>query len=246
MSRVPLPAGLRVILLDIEGTTTPIAFVHDVLFGYARASLRGFLDASWSRPKVQAAVAMLAAEHAVDASTEAGLPVWDAPASVSAAAAYALWLMARDRKSPGLKALQGLVWEHGYRAGQLRGELFADVAPAFAAWRARDLEIAIYSSGSVLAQQLLFSTTASGDLTTSIAAFFDTAVGPKRQTGSYTRIAAAMNVPPSQILFVSDVAEELRAAASAGMQTALSVRPGNAPAAPPSSTPVVQSLLELT
>lgn len=250
MTQVPLPAGIEIILLDIEGTTTPIAFVHDVLFSYARRTLHEFLIKTWASTAVQSAVTMLAAELARDVagdvSVSASVGAWPTPPSPKAVEAYALWLMDRDRKSPGLKALQGLIWERGYREGALSGELFADVAPAFAAWRSRGIRIAIYSSGSVLAQKLLFSTTAAGDLTPSIDAFFDTAVGAKGEAASYARIASAMHVEPSRILFVSDVVAELNAAAAVGCRTALSVRPGNAPATPAADIVVIHSLLELT
>jgi enolase-phosphatase E1 len=135
--------------------------------------------------------------------------------------------MDRDRKSPGLKRLQGQIWEIGYRAGELRGDVFPDTAPAIRRWRAQGIDVAIYSSGSVLAQRHLFESTPAGDLTGLIRAFFDTAVGPKTASDSYIRIAQALGHEPSRILFVSDVTAELSAARAAGFQVRLSVRPGN-------------------
>jgi len=173
--------GVRVVLLDIEGTTTPISFVHDVLFPYARARI----GAEW---------------HAA---------------------------MDRDEKSSELKRLQGLIWEQGYRAGELRGEVFPDVAPAIRRWRAAGLRVAIYSSGSELAQRLLFGSTPDGDLTPLIDGFFDTSVGAKKVAASYAEIARRLGCDPREMLFVSDISAELAAAREAGCQVVLSVRPGN-------------------
>jgi len=210
-----------VILLDIEGTTTPIAFVYGVLFPFARAHLAEFLAAHAGSPQVNDLTRRLAEEHAADSSQ--GAPPW------SGAAAYALWLMDRDRKSPGLKALQGLVWEQGYQAGQLRGQVFADVPAAMRRWRGAGVDVAIYSSGSELAQRRLFESTEHGDLTALLSGFFDTAVGPKTAVESYQRIAKALGRAPREMLFISDVTAELVAARGAGLDTRLSVRPGNPP-----------------
>ena len=141
----------------------------------------------------------------------------DAKIRRSGSTGYARWLMRQDRKSPGLKLLQGLVWEGGYADGSLRGSVYPDVPPALSRWRDAGLAIAIYSSGSVLAQRLLFSTTTYGDLTIFIERYFDTGVGPKREAASYERIASTMALPPSELLFVSDVIAELEAARDAGM-----------------------------
>ena len=205
--------GVGAVLLDIEGTTTPIAFVYGVLFPYARTHLPAFLAEERHDPEVRACLA------------SAGLAEQDA-GSVSA---FFLDQMDRDVKSPALKTLQGLIWERGYRQGELRGQVFSDVAPAIRRWRAGGLSVAIYSSGSELAQRRLFESTPEGDLTTSIDAFFDTRVGPKMAPDSYRTIAARLRRDPAAVLFVSDVTAELGAAANAGMQTVLSIRPGNAP-----------------
>jgi enolase-phosphatase E1 len=132
--------------------------------------------------------------------------------------------MDQDRKSTGLKSLQGKIWEEGYRSGELRGEVYPDVLPALERWRAQGIDIAIFSSGSVQAQRSLFRNSIAGDLTRFIKAYFDTTTGPKREPESYTRIAAALERSPSEVLFVSDIAAELDAAQAAGMQTALCVR----------------------
>jgi enolase-phosphatase E1 len=139
--------------------------------------------------------------------------------------------MDRDRKSTGLKSLQGRIWEEAYRAGDLKGEVYPDVPPALERWRRQGIDIAIFSSGSVQAQRSLFANTAGGDLTPFIRAYFDTTTGPKTAPESYARIAAALERSPSEVLFLSDIGAELDAALAAGMQTALCVRKvGEAPA----------------
>jgi enolase-phosphatase E1 len=143
--------------------------------------------------------------------------------------AYVHWLMDRDRKSTGLKSLQGKIWEEGYQAGELESEVYPDVPQALERWCREGKDIAIFSSGSVQAQQSLFRSTRAGDLTGWIRAYFDTTTGPKTEPASYARIADELGRPPSSVLFVSDVAEELDAASSAGMQTALCLRKPGAP-----------------
>jgi enolase-phosphatase E1 len=240
--------GVRAVLLDIEGTTTPISFVHDVLFPYARTRLREYLRRQEPEAELAEVRQRFADEHAQDAAhgerPPALLPA-GADGSLDAAVAYAEWLMDRDRKSPALKLLQGLIWEGGYQAGELRGLVFSDVPAALRRWRDAGLRIAIYSSGSELAQRRLFESTESGNLAPLVSGFFDTSVGPKFATSSYERIAVRLGLPASAVMFVSDVTKELDAARAAGFQVALSVRPGNA-AAPAHSHAVVTSLTDLT
>ena len=211
------------IVLDIEGTTTPIAFVYDVLFPYARAHLPGYLDDPANAAALAEPLRLLqeerSRESAVDSPPETGHHVRE----------YIAWLMDRDRKSPGLKLLQGQIWERGYRTGELKGQVFPDVAPALRRWKGAGIDIAIYSSGSVLAQRLLFGSTTDGDLTPLLSQFFDTGVGPKTSSDSYTRIARDLGRQPREVLFVSDVIAELGAAKAAGCQVLLCVRPGNKP-----------------
>ena len=159
--------------------------------------------------------------------------------------AYVYSLMDRDKKSPGLKALQGLIWQDGYKSGELRGQVYPDVLPAFERWRARGIDIYIYSSGSVLAQRLLFGSTEAGDLTAFLSDYFDTAVGPKVSPDSYGVIAARIHVPPPEILFVSDVGQELDAARTSGMRTALCVRGGGDGPPGSASHPIVRSFAEI-
>jgi enolase-phosphatase E1 len=218
--------AIRAVLLDIEGTTTPIAFVYDVLFPFARARLGAYLRDPAHEAVVRDVLVLLANEWEADATARGELPEWR-DRDPGTASEYLAWLMDRDVKSPALKRLQGLIWEGGYRTGVLKGEVFKDVAPAFARWRGQNVAVAIYSSGSVLAQRLLFGATDEGDLTPFIEAFFDTAVGPKRWSDSYRRIAAELRHQPDELLFVSDTPAELAAARGAGCQVLLAERPGN-------------------
>jgi enolase-phosphatase E1 len=212
-------AGIDVVLLDIEGTTTPVAFVYDVLFPYARARLAAWVAArSPDDPDVQEVVDSLRRELQGEPDAP---PSW----SVGDIVARLLADMAEDRKSRALKIVQGRIWEEGYASGELRGEVYADVPSALARWNAQGLGVGIFSSGSVLAQKLLFAHTNVGDLTPSLRWHFDTAVGSKVEADSYRRIAEAVAAPPASILFVSDVVRELEAAREAGIRTALCVRP---------------------
>ena len=189
-----LPDDVRVVLLDIEGTTTRIGFVHETLFGYARANLDSFLSRRAADPGVRDIIDLLSVER--ERETGGDAPPWvdgSPGARIDSAKQYLRWLMDRDRKSPALKSLQGLIWEEGYHAGDLRGEVFDDVPPALKRWTAAGREVAIYSSGSQLAQRRLFASTTSGDLTPFLRAFFDTGVGPKIDSGSYRRIAEALD-----------------------------------------------------
>ena len=238
--------GVGVVLLDIEGTTTPIRFVHDVLFPYARIHLRTHLAGRLGSEDFAEIERLFAAEHEsefrhpqpTDAITGVpsikSLPSWDLSsqrARVDSLVAYAEWLMDRDRKSTALKTLQGQIWDGGYRSGALAGEVFADVPGALKRWSADGIAVAIYSSGSVHAQRLLFGSTAHGDLTPMMRSFFDTTSGAKTEPDSYRRISSTLGCSPGAIAFFSDSVQELRAAKMAGMLPVLSVRPGNTPTA---------------
>lgn len=218
-------AGFRALLLDIEGTTTPVSFVTGVLFPFAWERMGRFLREREGEADVGAAVAALRREHALEPAFDPP-PVWGETAAVDAAAAYARWLIDRDRKSTPLKALQGRIWEAGYRDGSLRAPVYDDVPPALARWTKSGREVSIFSSGSVLAQELLFRHSTAGDLTRFLSAYFDTTTGGKREAESYARIARARGRSSDELLFLSDVAAELDAAREAGMRTALCLRPG--------------------
>jgi enolase-phosphatase E1 len=243
-----LTAGIRAILLDIEGTTTPIAFVHEVLFAYARSQVRKFLLEHSSSAEVVADLALLREEHAIDVKQNLQPPVLvdgSRDADIDSIVAYVNWLIDRDRKSTGLKSLQGKIWKQGYLEGTLKAQVFADVPPALERWRRAGLKISIFSSGSALAQKLLFAHTEAGDLTGFIGNYFDTTIGPKTDVQSYRRIAAALDVVASEVLFISDVVAELDAASGAGMQTLLCVRPGNQPPESPVHYQIIQSFDEI-
>lgn len=227
----PLPRGTGAVLLDIEGTTTPLSFVTEVLFPYARTHLRSYLAAHAAAPDHTLILERLHQDHLAAVARGDAPPPWlDAPPPrpLEFAAAFAEWLMDRDSKSTPLKELQGLIWAQGYERGLLAGQVFPDVAPAFGRWRDAGIPASIYSSGSALAQQLLFRYSSAGDLTPLVASYFDTAVGGKRDAGSYTTIAARLQRPVDAVLFLSDVPAELEAARCAGMDVRLVVRPGNA------------------
>ena len=242
---MPLPfdfGAIRAILLDIEGTTTPVDFVFKTLFPFARERVLAFLRAHGEKAEVAADVRGLRGEHARDAAAGNGPPPWaDDAASV---AGYARWLMDQDRKATALKSLQGRIWEDGFRTGALVGAVYPDVPAAFARWTKAGRTLAIFSSGSVLAQRLLFGHSAVGDLTPYLSGYFDTTTGPKREASSYQALAAALGRPPSEVLFLSDVTAELDAARSAGMDTALCVRDGG-PEVPGAGYAVIRSFDEV-
>ena len=196
------------ILTDIEGTTSSISFVKDVLFPYARRKLPAFVAAHADAPEVRHWLDMVATEHGAmcdDAMIVETLQGW----------------IDHDRKHTALKALQGMVWQAGYRGGDFTAPLYPDVAPALRAWHAAGHPLAVYSSGSVPAQKLLFSHTDAGDLSGLFCGWFDTTSGHKRDPDSYRLIADALDRQPQDVLFLSDVIEELDAAREAGMRTML-------------------------
>jgi len=215
---------IRVILLDIEGTTTSVDFVYKTLFPFASSKLEPFLQEHAQDPEIQSFVQGLRAQQEVDERNGLKPPPWvDEPedARLRSSVAYGQWLIARDSKCTPLKLLQGKIWQQGFANGELHGEVYPDVPPAFERWRRQKRIIGIYSSGSVLAQQLLFRSTASGDLTSHVSAFFDTRVGTKSEEQSYKKIASSLSHAARDFLFISDVMKEIQAARSAGMQALL-------------------------
>jgi enolase-phosphatase E1 len=211
----------RGILLDVEGTTSSISFVYDVLFEHAKRHVGDFLTTHRHAPEVREAAAGLATGAGLASDT---LSAADGPSRL---ALVALDLMNRDVKDTSLKALQGMIWRGGYQSGEIVAHVFDDVPPALAQWADGGLDVRIYSSGSIEAQKLFFAHTAHGDLTRHLRGHYDTTTGPKRDAASYAAIAADMGLEPRRILFVSDVGTELDAARAAGLATALAVRPGN-------------------
>ena len=218
---------VRAILLDIEGTTTPVDFVTKTLFPYASRKLKTFLRENAAKEEIRTPMEELRRQRGVDEQNGLKPPSWRDDSEeerVGSATAYGQWLIARDSKSTPLKALQGRIWQQGYARGDLKGEVYPDVPAAFERWKRRGKTICIYSSGSVLAQQLLFGSIATGDLTPYITAFFDTRVGAKGEAESYRKIAAAVSLEPRQFLFLSDAPKEIEAARAAGMQALLCQR----------------------
>jgi enolase-phosphatase E1 len=221
-----IQSQIRIILLDIEGTTTPVDFVYQTLFPYARNNMESFFREYFREPEIVSLIQNLHTKHQIDKRQGFQPSSWiDEPdeSRLHSAVAYSQWLMAKDSKCTALKSLQGKIWQEGYTRGKLHGQVYADVPPAFKRWRRQKREICIYSSGSILAQQLLFRSIASGDLTPQIAAFFDTSVGAKTETESYRKIieSLAMANNPSYFLFISDAMKEIKAAYDAGMQAIL-------------------------
>ena len=210
---------IRAIVTDIEGTTSSITFVKDILFPYARKLLPEFVVTHADKPQVQ--------HWLHEAAREAGL--------VSASQDEIIALLQRwideDRKSTPLKALQGMIWKRGYENGDYRAHVYADVPQKLRTWHERGLPVYVYSSGSVEAQKLFFGYSEAGDLRGLFDGHFDTETGPKREAESYRRIASSIGTPAADIVFLSDIEAELDAAQAAGMQTVLLARaPATCPA----------------
>lgn len=198
---------IKAILTDIEGTTSAVSFVFEVLFPYAARHLPGFVSEHATEPAV--------AEQVEAVRRESGEP----EASVERVVAILLEWIAEDRKATPLKALQGMVWEQGYRAGQLKGHVYPDAVEALRRWHAEGYRLYVYSSGSIQAQKLIFGCSEAGDLSPLFSGYFDTTSGSKREAGSYRRIVEAIGLPAEEVLFLSDVVQELDAAREAGLPT---------------------------
>ena len=223
----------RAVLVDIEGTTSTIAFVHEVLFPYADEHLDAYVAAHRAEPVV---------EHALRAAAaEAGEPEAD---DARVLALLHAWI-AEDRKATPLKTLQGLVWAEGYAQTELRGHVYHDAAAGLRRWHAAGLALYVYSSGSVEAQRTLFANSVHGDLTPLFSGNFDTTVGSKRQAASYRVIADVIGLDPHDVVFLSDVDAELDAARTAGMQTVRLLRPADTPAGATTAHPSAVSFDEL-
>ena len=197
---------IKAIVTDIEGTTSSLSFVKDVLFPYARAHLAAFVRAHAGTPEVAVLLD--------DARKEAGKNMALEPLIDQ----FIQWLD-EDKKVTPLKSLQGLIWEAGYRQGDFTGHVYPDAAEKLKAWKEQGLDLYIYSSGSVYAQKLLFGHSDHGDLTPLFSGYFDTHIGGKREKASYDKIAEQLAIAPEQLLFLSDIKEELDAAKAAGFNT---------------------------
>lgn len=207
-----LPLEGEVVLLDIEGTISPISFVRDVLFPYAREHLSAFIDAHGDDPVV------------IDILARAS----DLAAGEDPIVALKRW-QDRDEKIPPLKKLQGLIWEAGYRSGAFCSHLFPDALDALERWTSAGLRLYVYSSGSIQAQDLFFAHNAAGDLRPLFFGHFDTDIGSKVERASYMRVAERIGEPPDRIVFFSDNAKELEAARSAGFQVVHVIKDGTRP-----------------
>ncbi|MHC5349773.1 acireductone synthase [Metapseudomonas furukawaii] len=205
---------IKAILTDIEGTTSAVSFVFDVLFPFAARHLPEFVLARADEPEVAAQLDAV--------RRDSGEP----DASVQRVVEILLGWIAEDRKATPLKALQGMVWEQGYRAGQLKGHVYPDAVEALRRWKQEGYDLYVYSSGSIQAQKLIFGCSEAGDLAPLFSGYFDTTSGPKREADSYRRIASAIGRPAEEILFLSDVVQELDAAREAGLQTVGLAREG--------------------
>jgi enolase-phosphatase E1 len=220
-------AQVRVVLLDIEGTTTPADFVYKTLFPYASRKIEPFLREHAGSADVRSFMENLREQQERDLRNGLEPPVWRSASEeeqLCSCVAYGQWLITRDSKCTPLKCLEGKIWQRGYESGDLHGEVYPDVPAAFERWKRQKRIICIYSSGSALAQRLLFQTTQAGDLTTHISLYFDTRVGAKGDAESYKRIAESFAQRPERFLFVSDALKEIEAARSAGMQVLLCER----------------------
>ncbi|KAI3934800.1 hypothetical protein MKW98_026208 [Papaver atlanticum] len=222
------------IVLDIEGTTTPITFVTDILFPYARDNVRKHLTATYDTQQTKDDIKLLRAqvENYMKQGVVGVLPI--APDEdgkeqvIDSLVANVKAMIKSDRKITSLKELQSHIWRTGYENNELKGDVFEDVPQALERWTDSGIEVYIYSSGSREAQQLLFGNSICGDLTQYLSGFFDTTVGSKKAMRSYVEIAQSLRVDkPSEILFITDDIKEAVAAKEAGLEVTISVRPGN-------------------
>ena len=230
------------LLLDIEGTTSSVSYVYDEMFPYIRNHLADYLRQNWDAADLGESVRLLAAD--------AGFQNWpDRDGSVEdqqeQVANEVIRQMDSDLKATGLKNLQGKIWKSGFESGSLKSHIYGDVYPALKYWKEAGQDIRIYSSGSVQAQLLFFGHTVEGNLLDYFSAHYDTTIGSKKESQSYAHIARDTQINSNRILFVSDIIDELDAAKSAGLQTVLSVRPGNAQVTQTHGHPVINSFAEI-
>ncbi|XP_060103113.1 enolase-phosphatase E1 [Heteronotia binoei] len=231
-----VPAEVTVILLDIEGTTTPIAFVKDILFPYVKDNIKDYLRRHWEEEECQQDVGLLRKQAEEDSHMDGVVPIpletrdgeEEIERVIQAVIDNVHWQMSSDRKSTALKQLQGHIWRAAYENGCVKGEFFEDVVPAIRKWRERGMKIYVYSSGSMEAQKLLFQHSTEGNILELFDGHFDTKIGSKVDSESYQRIAASIGCSPNNILFLTDVTREADAAEEADIHVAIVVRPGNA------------------
>ncbi|MDD5320381.1 MAG: acireductone synthase [Methylococcales bacterium] len=204
---------IKAIVTDIEGTTSSLSFVKDVLFPYARANLADYVRRHADEPQVKTLLEESCKEVGAELDTEQLI-------------AQLIHWLDEDKKVTPLKSFQGLIWEAGYQKVDFKGHVYPDAVENLKAWKAKGLDLYIYSSGSVYAQKLLFANTEYGDLTSLFSGYFDTHIGGKKEQESYCKIAGQLGIPADQLLFLSDIKEELDAAKAAGFQTIWLTRDG--------------------
>jgi enolase-phosphatase E1 len=232
------------ILLDIEGTTSSLHFVHEVMFPFARQHLRDYLQQNWGSDAIERCLKLLAIDLEMNSRND-WLNDHSESEQQTLVEQAVLQLMDRDAKVTGLKELQGLIWRAGFESGQLVSHLYDDVSDCIRDWAAAGMDLRIFSSGSIAAQKLFFRYSSQGDLTGYFRTHYDTTIGSKQSDLSYQKIADDFGLTPGQIVFVSDVLAELKAAQKAGMQSILSIRPGNQPVEEPHEFPSINSFRQL-
>lgn len=207
----------RFILTDIEGTTTSVSFVYEILFPYFRNNIE----------KLKELTAHIDVKEAFDQTIQLaekeGIIISNNDQIIQQLLTWSL----ADKKITPLKTLQGILWEEGYKSGEIKGHVYSDVAPNLVKWKSNGIQLGVFSSGSVAAQKLIFGYSENGDLTPNFSAYFDTKTGGKREVETYTKISNELKIKPENILFLSDIREELEAADEAGFQTIQLVREGN-------------------
>lgn len=206
---------MKYILTDVEGTTTSISFVHEVLFPFAKYNLKNYISKNSQTPDVQ---------NILNQTKKTAIEENQKIINDAEVCDLLIHWIEIDRKHPALKNLQGLIWEQGYVSGEIKGHVYKDVPMALELWKKKGINLGVYSSGSVKAQHLIFEFSTVGNLRPYFLDHFDTAVGHKREVTSYLNIAKILDLDPSEILFLSDIKEELDAARLAKMDTIQLVR----------------------
>lgn len=255
MVGLSVPDEVTAILLDIEGTTTPIAFVKDILFPYIKENVQEYLQTHWEEEECRQDVSLLRKQAEEDAHLDGVVPipmasgdgVDDLQQMIQAVVENVRWQMSLDRKTTALKQLQGHMWRTAFTAGHVKGEFFADVVPAVKRWKAAGMKVYIYSSGSIEAQKLLFGHSTEGDILELFDGHFDTKIGHKVESESYRKIADSIGCSTRNILFLTDITLEASAAEEADVHVAVVVRPGNAGLTDDEKTyyPLISSFSEL-
>ncbi|XP_074659909.1 enolase-phosphatase E1-like [Tubulanus polymorphus] len=226
--------GVKVVLLDIEGTTTPITFVKEKLFPYVKENVEEYLNTHYDEDECHEDIKVLREQALKDEKEEVEgvvtIPNKDSEKDeiIKKAVENILWQMSLDRKTTGLKQLQGHIWRHAYKSGNIKSPVYEDVSDAMKKLTKTDRKVYIYSSGSVEAQKLIYRYSDQGDLTEYLSGHFDTKIGAKGDKESYTKIVEEIDCKPEEALFLTDIPKECKAALEAGLKACVVIRPGNA------------------